>query len=346
MNGVGMAAAGSGCDGEVIGIKQIAKLAGVSTATVSRVINHRPGVRPALRQVVEETIRLHGLHLDAAARALKSRRTKKLAVIVPGRGDLVFSNPFFGEILRGITSVTEDAGYGLVLITNASPHTLEEVNRNRSCDAVILIGFRKGLPEPRSLKGATVPVVTIPQPGPRYRLPFVSVQDEVGAYDVVNHLIDRGHARIALVSGPPTNIFSMNRLSGYRTALKNAGIRFDPSIVKNASYTREGALQVVSELLDLPKPPTAIFATSDYMAIGAMEAIRSRGLRIPDDVALVGFGNTPICDLLTPKLTTVDERLHQLGSMSASLAIQFCHGDGQFPTQITLDTRLIVRESS
>ncbi len=212
-------------DNEVTGLKGIARMAGVSTATVSRVINNRPGVRPELRRAVEQVIHEHGLHVDAAARALKSRKTWKLAVIMPAPGSLVFANPFFGEIFRGLSSVTEQAGYSMVMMTEASPQTLEEVNRNRSCDGVLLIGFRRGIPEPRSLRGAAVPVVVIPRPGPRYRLPFVTADEEIGSYDATCHLIERGYGRIALLCGPPTNIFSIPRAAGYRRALKDAGLR-------------------------------------------------------------------------------------------------------------------------
>ena len=333
-------------DKGVTGLRGIARLAGVSTATVSRVINNRPGVRTDLRRVVEQVIREHGLHVDAAARALKSRKTWRFAVIAPPRGTLIFANPFFGEILRGLTSVTEGAGYSLVMMTGATSETLEEVNRNRSCDGVLLIGFRKGVPEARSLKGATVPVVTIPRPGPRYRLPFVTVEDEVGAHEATLHLIRRGRRRIALLSGPPTNIFTVNRLAGYRRALRDAGLSFDPSLVVNGAYTFEGAYQATLQLLARERPPDAIFATSDYMATGVVDALRSRATRIPEDIAVVGFGNAPISALISPALTTVDEQLQQLGAQAAALLIGLAQGEDVRDTQVALASRLIVREST
>ncbi|MHB1162524.1 MAG: LacI family DNA-binding transcriptional regulator, partial [Chloroflexota bacterium] len=136
---------------ELRGLKALAQVAGVSPATVSRVINNRPGVRPELRLAVEQAIREHGLNLDVAARALKSRKTQRLAIITPRPGNLVFANPFFTEILRGISDVTEQRGYSLAVTTSANSQTLYEVNRNRSCDGVLFIGFRKSVPEPQSL---------------------------------------------------------------------------------------------------------------------------------------------------------------------------------------------------
>ncbi len=332
--------------GEVIGLKAIADAVGVSTATVSRVINNRPGVRAEVRRTVEQAIRERGLHVDAAARALRSRKTWKLAIMTAARGDLVYANPFFGEILRGISSVTEEAGYSLVMMTAATSETLEGVNRNRSCDGVLVTGFRKGIPEPRSLKGATVPVVTIPRPGPRYRLPFVAPDDEAGAYDATRYLIDCGHKRIALVSGPFTNIFTVHRLAGYRRALADAGLRFDSTLVVNGEYAYEGAYRAALTLLDQEARPDAVFATSDHMATGVLSALRSRGVRIPDDVALVGFGNAPLAELITPGLTTVDEQLRETGVQAATLLIRLAQGEEVAETQIVLPTRLVVRESA
>lgn len=330
----------------VRGLKGLAKLAGVSPATVSRVINDRPGVRPELRQAVEQAIREYGLNVDSAARALKSRKTQRLAIITPRPGYLVFANPFFMEIFRGITSISEQRGYGLAVTTAATAQTLYEVNRNRSCDGVLFIGFRKSVPEPRSLKGATVPVVTIPRPGPQYKLPYVSMEDEAGACEATSHLIQRGHRRIALLNGPRTSIYSINRFAGYRRALADAGIPLDPSLVVDGDFDHDGAYRATIQLLDIDSPPTAIFATSDYMATGVTCGVQSRGLTIPRDIALVGFGNTPICTHTSPTLTSVDEQLQELGSQAATLLIRLAEGEQVEDTQIVLPTRLVVRESS
>lgn len=331
---------------EVRGLKALAKLAGVSPATVSRVINDRPGVRPELRQAVELAIREHGLNVDSAARALKSRKTERLAIIIPRPGFLVFANPFFTEILRGITSATEQRGYGLAVTTSATSQTLYEVNRNRSCDGVLFIGFRKSVPEPRSLKGATVPVVTIPRPGPQYKLPYVTMEDEVGAYDATCHLIQRGHRRIALLNGPRNSIYSINRFAGYRRALAEAGLPLDPSLVVDGDFDHDGAYRATVQLLQIDNSPTAILATSDFMATGVTCGIKSLGLNVPRDVALVGFGNTPICTHTSPTLTSVDEQLQELGRQAATLLIRLAEGEQVEDTQIALPTRLIVRESS
>ena len=328
------------------GIKGIARLVGVSPATVSRVINNRPGVRPELRRAVEQAVRERGLHLDTAARALKSRKTFRLAVVTPRSGSLMFANPFFTEILRGISQVTETAGYSIVVVTAATSQTLYEVNRNRSCDGVLFVGFRKGVPEPQSLKGAVVPVVTIPRPGPRYKLPFVTMDDEMGAWEATRHLVERGHERIALLNGPRNSIYSINRLAGYRKALLEAGVPFDRSLVEDGDFVAESAQQAAVRLLELPKRATAILATSDHMATGAMFAARSLGLSIPADVALVGFGNTPVCAEVSPALTSVDEHLRELGARAASLLLRLAQGEPVADTQIVLPTNLVVRASS
>jgi DNA-binding LacI/PurR family transcriptional regulator len=330
----------------VKGLKALAKIAGVSPATVSRVINSRPGVRPEMRQAVEQAIREHGLNLDVAARALKNRKTQTLAIITARPGALVFANPFFMEIFRGITRVTEQRGYSLSVATAATSQTLYEVNRNRSCDGVLFIGFRKGIPEPSSLRGAAVPVVTMPRPGPQYKLPYVTMEDEIGAYDATCHLIQRGHKRIALLNGPRTSIYSINRLAGYRRALNDAGIPLDGSLIVDGDFDHDGAYNSTLQLLDQPNPPTAIFSTSDFMATGVTCAVRSRGLSIPRDVALVGFGNTSICTHIAPTLTSVDEQLQELGSQAATMLIGLAEGEAVPATQISLPTRLVVRESS
>ena len=328
------------------GLKWVARLAGTSPATVSRVINSRPGVRPELRRVVEDVIREHGLELNVAARALKTSKTRTLAIIIPRSGSLVFANPYFTEILGGITAVTEDAGYTLAVMTGATPNTLYEVNRNRSCDGVLFIGLRKNIPDPRSLRGATVPVVTIPKPGPRYKLPFVTVDDETGTYEAVRYLVGRGHRRIALVIGSPSSPFSTTRVAGYRRALKDAGLPYVPALVADGEFTDEGAHRVTLGLLGLSNPPTAILAISDHMATGVLSALQSRRLRVPSDVALVGFGNTPVSGLLSPSLTTVDEQLREVGAQAASLLIRLAEGEAVEATQMVVPTKLVVRESA
>ena len=328
------------------GIKGIAKLAGVSPATVSRVINNRPGVRPELRRAVEQVVRERGLHLDTAARALKSRRTFRLAVITPRSGSLMFANPFFTEILRGISDVTEKAGYSIIVVTAATSQTLYDFNRNRSCDGVLFVGFRKSVPEPRSLKGAIVPVVTIPRPGPRYKLPFVTMDDETGAWEATKYLVKRGHSRIGLLNGPHNSVYSINRLAGYRKALQEAGLPFDRALVEDGDFSAESAQQAAVRLLEMSKRATAILATSDHMATGALYAARALGLRVPADVALVGFGNTPVCVELSPALTSVDEHLRDLGTRAASLLLRLAQGEDVADTQIILPTNLVVRESS
>lgn len=328
------------------GLKRIASLTGVSAATVSRVVNKRPGVRLELRRLVEAAIQEHGLDIDVTARALKSRKTARLAVIIPRSADLVFANPFFMEILRGAASHCEQSGYSLLLFTAATSETLYEVNRNRSCDGVLFIGFRKSVPDPRSLKGATVPVVTIPRPGPRYSMPFVGTDDEEGARQAVAHLVSRGHTRIALLTGPHNSVYTIPRVAGYRRALAAAGLQYDSTLVVEGDFTREVGRQAALELLAQKLRPTAIFALSDFMAEGAFDAIRSRGMKIPQDVALVGFGNTPICTQLVPALTSVDEHLQLLGGRAAELLVSLVQGKDSAESRIILPTDLVVRASS
>ncbi len=328
------------------GLRRIASLAGVSPATVSRVVNKRPGVRPELRQAVETAIREHGLDIDVTARALKSRKTGRLAVIIPRPAEHVFVNPFFTEILRGVASNCERTGLTMMVITAATSETLYEVNRNRSCDGVLFLGFRKSIPDPKSLRGATVPVVAIPRPGPRYSLPFVGVNDEEGSREAVAHLVSRGHSRIALLSGPHNSVYSIPRLSGYRRALEDAHLPYDRSMVVEADFTRSGGRISTLGLLERSDRPTAIFALSDHMASGAFDALRSKGLRIPADVAVVGFGNTPVCTDLNPALTSVDEQLPFVGERAASLLASLAQGQDVAETQIVLPTKLAVRESS
>jgi DNA-binding LacI/PurR family transcriptional regulator len=313
---------------------------------VSRVINNRPGVRPELRLAVEKAIREHGLDVDVAARALRSRTTRRLAVIIPRPGYQVFANPFFTEILRGVSTHCEGADYTLEIVTSASPDTLREVNRNRRCDGVLFIGFRKNIPDPTSLRGAAVPVVTVPRPGPRYGLPFVGMDDEDGARQAVHHLVDRGHARIALVNGPRSSIYSIGRLAGYRAGLAEAGLPFDATLVHDGEFTREGAYRAMMDSLQGPDSPTAVLAASDHMAVGVLAALRQQGVRVPEDMAVVGFGNTPICSEVCPSLTSVDEQLGRLGAMAAEILVSLVQGKEVAQSQVMLPTELVVREST
>jgi LacI family transcriptional regulator len=191
-----------------------------------------------------------------------------------------------------------------------------------------------------------VPVVTIPQPGPRYRLPYVTMADEAGTEEATRYLIGRGHSRIGVVAGSLTSIFSINRLAGYRGALKDAGMPFVPSLVRNGDFTQDDGYESAAALLAQPSPPTALIALSDFLAMGALRAIRDRGLRMPGDVALVSFGDSPICSLVTPSLTAVNQQMIELGTQAATLLIQLVQGEEVPTTQIVVPTKLVLRESA
>lgn len=324
-------------------ISAIAAEAGVSVPTVSRVVNGRSDVAPQTRERVEELLRRHGYRR-------RSSRQRTYARLI----DLVFNDldsPWAVEIIRGVEEVAHAAGVGTVVsATHRKPASARQWLQNlraRASDGVILVLSTLDTPLQAELRRLAVPMVVVdPAGGPALEAPTIGATNWAGGLAATEHLRSLGHRRIGLIAGPRSLLCSRARLDGYRAGLEAAGIAVDDELIREGDFYHESGFHAGEALMSLAEPPTAIFASSDQMAFGAYEAIRRRGLRVPDDVSVVGFDDLPEVRWSSPPLTTVRQPLAEMGGLAARTVLRLTAGETVDSPRVELATELVVREST
>ncbi|HEU4544278.1 MAG TPA: LacI family DNA-binding transcriptional regulator [Jiangellaceae bacterium] len=324
-------------------ISAIAAEAGVSVPTVSRVLNGRADVAPDTRARVEELLRLRGY------RRRTSRSVQRARLI-----DLVFpdlDSPWAVEILRGVEDVAHGAGFGTVVsATHRRAEPARQWLRNlraRASDGVILVTSTLESPLLAELRRHDVPLVAVdPAGGPTLDAPTIGATNWAGGLAAMEHVLALGHRRIGIIAGPPDVLSSRARLDGYRAALASAGLNPQDVPVRQGDFSHQSGFDSARELLDGGELLTAIVASSDQMAFGAYEAIRQHGLRIPDDISVIGFDDLPEARWSSPPLTTVRQPLAEMGALAARTILRLASGEGVDSPRVELATTLIERESS
>lgn len=338
----------------VVTLRDVAKRCRVSTATVSAVVNGADWVSPPTRARVQRAIDRLGYRPNQFARGLKTQRGYAVGVIV---SDL--TNPFFTEVVRSLSHALREDGHAFFLCDSDHRFDLGEVHLRMLTDGhvvgVVLIG--DSVPEDalRRFAGrkASVPIVAIER---EYAIDGVSsllVDSEAGAFAITRHLLGQGYERIGMIGGPHEGPGSGTyaralRFQGYRRALRTAGIRFDPKLVAEGNFRYGGGQEAMRQLLAGGKRLDAVFCANDMMALGAMSVARDAGLRIPQDLAVVGFDDIPIAALASPGLTTMAMPKSELGRAAATLLTRQLAATGRRspPVRRTFDTELVVRQSS
>jgi LacI family transcriptional regulator, galactose operon repressor len=325
-------------------IRQVAGLAGVSIATVSRVLNGRADVSAETRQIVERVVRAHGY-----ARRMPSRmtgRTGLVGITMP------FAQPaYFATILAGAAEALYERDMRAVLCPTRHEHDREvsllERLMHGQTDGALLVLPEESSGELRQLAGRDFRFVVIdPLHELEENIPTISAANASGANQATTHLVELGHRRIAVITGPPDGLASRRRLQGYHAALAAAGIMPDPRFEVAEDFVVAAGVAGAERLLGLADPPTAIFCFNDSLAIGAMQATRARGLRVPEDISIVGFDDTPEAIVAFPALTTVRQPLAEIGRMAVSLLARLLSEHVVEPLHVELATRLIIRSSS
>jgi LacI family transcriptional regulator len=330
-------------EGRRITITAIAREAGVSVPTVSRVVNGRSDVSPQTRERVEELLRRHGYR-----RRVARQRTNASLI------DLVFNDldsPWAVEIIRGCEDVAHANGVGTVVSAvhrrTASTRQWMQNLRARATDGVILVLSDLAPSLYAELRRLSVPVVVVDPAGvPAMDVPTIGATNWAGGMRATEHLLSQGHRRIGFIAGPPRLLCSRARLDGYRAALEAAGVSVDDKLIREGDFYHESGFAGGSSLLDLAEPPSAIFASSDQMAFGVYEAVRQRGLRVPDDVSVVGFDDLPEVRWSSPPLTTVRQPLAEMGMLAARTVLRLAQGEDIESPRVELSTDLVVRDST
>jgi LacI family xylobiose transport system transcriptional regulator len=324
-------------------LAKIAREAGVSAPTVSRVLNGRADVAAETRARVEALISKHGYQRRGGAKATPSPML-----------DLVFhelDSAWAVEVIKGVTRVAREEGLIVVLSESAGRITpgqswVDGVLARRPTGVILVLSDLSSA-QRTQLTTRNIPFVVVDPAGdPAEGVPAIGSANWNGGLAATRHLLELGHRRIGVIGGPPSLLCSRARLDGYRAAMETAGVRIDPALVHSGNFHIEGGYDNGMELLGLPDPPTAIFAGSDLQALGLYEAARELGLRIPADLSVVGYDDLPVARWVGPPLTTIRQPLTEMAEAAARLVISI--GRGEEPTTLRLDlsTSLVTRQST
>ncbi|WP_430780617.1 LacI family DNA-binding transcriptional regulator [Actinoplanes sp. G11-F43] len=328
-------------------LEAVARRAGVSRATVSRVVNGSTTVAATIREAVTRAVEELGYVPNQAARSLVTRQTDSIALILPETANRVFSDDlFFPAIIRGVGSELEAADKQLVLMMAGSAagyHRVERYAVAGHVDGVMFASIHGADPLPGLLARRGIPVICSGRPmAASPPVPYVDVDHAGGVAAAIKHLIESGRRRIATIAGPGDMVAGLERLNGYTGALRDAGL---PALVTTGDFTRESGISAMCELLDREPGLDAVFAASDLMAHGALQALRSAGRAVPDDVAVIGFDDFDISRYSDPPLTTVRQPIAEAGRVMASQMLRLTAGEDIEPS-IILPTELIIRASA
>jgi DNA-binding LacI/PurR family transcriptional regulator len=330
-------------------LEEVAELAGVSRATVSRVINGKPRVSRETRVAVERAATRLGYVPNRAARSLVTRRSDSIGLVIPEPTGQFFGDPFFPRLVRGVTEGLAEPGVQLVLFM---PQSSKDEARLASylsgghVDGVLLVSLHGLDPLPLELKRQGIPLVLCGRPLAAAEVSYVDADNEHGAAQAVAHLVEQGRQTIATVAGPQDMGVGVDRLEGYRRALRAAGRTTSPSLERVGDFTFEGGHAAMQALLAQRPDLDAVVVGSELMALGAMGALRDAGRRVPDEVAVVGFDDSPVSQNADPPLTTIRQPIELMGREMTRLLLQTISTGDRTPQHLILGTELVVRASS
>ena len=328
-------------------LEDVAARAGVSRATVSRVVNGSPLVSDAVREAVESAVAEMGYAPNRAARSLAGHRSETIALVVSEPSIRLFADPFFAGTTLGITSVLGGTRYQLVLVMTPTDAERERTERHLiegGADGALLLSTRSGDPLGGRLAAAGIRCVVAGRPPVGAPVGYVDADNVGGARSAVHHLVSDGRQTIGTVAGPPDMVPGVDRRTGWQKALLDAGRSDAPALVAEGDFTRAGGEAATRTLLDRHPHLDGLFVASDLMALGALDALRGAGRRVPDDVAVVGFDDSELARSADPPLTTVRQPIEQLGREMARLLLDQL--DGAAPSGVVLRTELVVRRSA
>jgi LacI family transcriptional regulator len=325
-------------------IVDVAREAGVSYSTVSRVVNNNQHVRSETRERVINAMMRLGYVVNQQARSLRGGRSQVIGLLVPTIG-----NSYIGEIIRGIDAELSANQYDLMLYTTHRRKTKESayvatITRGMA-DGLLLLLPTNIEAYSTTLRQQQFPHVLIDHEGIDDNSVAIRSTNWQGAYDATCYLLNLGHRRIALITGIMELSCSVDRLAGYEAAYRDHGLEPDPALIYEGDFFRPNGYEGASYFLDLPEPPTAIFASNDISAFGVIEAIRNRGLQIPDDVSVIGFDNIPEASHVHPGLTTVRQPLEHMGRLAVKMLFKRLEDPDLAGERVELATELIVRET-
>ena len=325
-------------------IGDVAKRAGVSTATVSRTLATPDRVTPKTRDAVMRAVRETGYVLNLAARNLRTSRTHAVLAVLPDA-----SNIFFSQVLRGISDTLHRHGYSLVIADTANDPERERDHagfiQGGRVDGVLLLNGRL-LPSPAAKRGQQVPTVSLCERIPGSRLPHVETANRDAARTMTEYLLKLGHRRIGYLSGPAANVLEHDRFAGYSDALAANGIQPDPQLVRPGDFSIGAGEAAAIEYMALPQLPDAVFACNDAMGMGLIRGFVAAGVSVPDKISIAGFDDIEFAAAYIPALTTVHQSRGDIGARAAAMLIDLMQGNKLTSRDVRLSAEVVIRDST
>ncbi|WP_405100278.1 LacI family DNA-binding transcriptional regulator [Oceanobacillus sp. FSL H7-0719] len=335
----------------MVTIKDVAKAAGVSPSTVSRVIADNPRISSDTKKKVRRMMKELGYHPNIHARNLVVKSTKTIGVILPSSADKALQNPFFPEILRGIGSITHKEQYSMMLSSGQTETEIfSEVERmvyGSYVDGLILLYSRLNDRVTNFLREQEFPFVIVGKPYEYINeITHVDNDNFAAGKEITEHLIGMGHKEIAFIGGAKDLFVTIDREKGYQVALYEAGIQNQEEYIVHTEFLKAGGREAVEDLLALKKRPTAIVVSDDLISLGVLSMLEDSGINVPGDISLVSFNNVYLSEIIRPALTTIDIQINELGAQSAKALIEKTLNKSEPAKRITIPHRIIYRDSA
>ncbi|MEN6411096.1 MAG: LacI family DNA-binding transcriptional regulator [Anaerolineaceae bacterium] len=329
-------------------LEDIAKQAGVSRSTVSRVVNENPNVSEKVRKRVLEVIQSTGYHPNAAARTLASQRSWTMGLVLPHSVISFFTDPFFPHLTKGVAQACNQTNYTLALFLVDTKEDEDKVfpriARKGLLDGVLIQAGHHGDQQlTRRLIDSNIPLVVIGRPFHSENVSYIDIDNVNAAKSAVNHLIQLGYNRIGTITGPELSTVGLDRKKGYVDALIQHDREVDEALAVVGDFSEEGGYYAMRKLL--AAHTDAVFAASDIMAIGAIRAVREAGLRVPEDIAFVGFDDLPMASISDVQLTTIRQPVLQMGAKAVDMLLDLIENGTQPARRVIMDTQLVIRSS-
>jgi DNA-binding LacI/PurR family transcriptional regulator len=332
-------------------IKDVAKLAGVAPSTVSRVIANNPRISDSTKQRVREAMDYLGYHPNINARSLAARSTHAIGLVMPSSADKAFQNPFFPEVIRGISTKAHEKGFALYISTGMNEQEIFDgvvgMVQGSRVDGIILLSSSMDDKIVEFLYKSHFPFIVIGKPY-KYedKISHVDNDNFRATQELTQHLIDLGHDRIAFIGGSLNLVMTTDRLLGYEKALRKANIPYRGDYIIHEEFLKEGGRGAVAALLALEQPPTAFVVMDDLMALGVLGMLSEKRIVVPDEVSVVSFNNVMLAELSNPPLTSVDINIFQLGYSAADSLLGLFENEDKKPERIIISHKIIERMSS
>ncbi|MYL50390.1 catabolite control protein A [Halobacillus litoralis] len=325
-------------------IYDVAREANVSMATVSRVVNGNPNVKPATRKKVHDAIERLGYRPNAVARGLASKKTTTVGVIIPD-----ISSIFFAELARGIEDIATMYNYNIIL-SNSDQNKDKELHLinamlGKQVDGLIFMGGDITEDHIREFKTSSVPIALAATVDETKETPSVNINYEEAAYDATKLLLE-SNKQIAFVSGPENTVINTEKVEGFKRAMKESGEEQPEKWMVTGDYSYDSGLEALEQIVEMDNQPSAIFVSSDEMALGVIHGAQDRGIRVPEDIEVFGFDNTRLATMVRPTLSTVVQPMYDIGAVAMRLLTKFMNKEEVEEQNVILPHRIIERNST